>query len=175
MVEHQAQTLDVTGCRHGFFELADDLRFAEYHRVDARNHTKDMTSRFALFVDVYMRLKIGRAHALEFFDELKNGISGTLGVDCRAIDFRAVAGRQNHGFRDTAGIRGSQAGFDESDGFSGIFRTEGNALTHRKRSGLMVKAETKQLHGVNNNEFVCRLRFVVLLPQGRGSSYTSTG
>ena len=134
-----------------------------------------MTSRFALFVDVYMRLKIGLAHALEFFDELKNGISGTLGVDCRAIDFRAVAGRQNHGFRDTAGIRGSQAGFDESDGFSGIFRTEGNALTHRKRSGLMVKAKTKQLHGVNNNEFVCRLRFVVFLPQGRGSSYTSTG
>ena len=51
-----------------------------------------MTSCFALFVNVDVRLQIGSAHTLKFFDEFKNRVGSTFGVDRCAVDFRAVAG-----------------------------------------------------------------------------------
>ena len=97
-----------------------------------------------------MRLQVGRAHALDLFDELEQRSGGPRGVDGGAVNFGTVARRQNHRFRHAARFRGGQTGFDEGDGFSGFFGAEGNALTHRKRRGLVIEAETKQLHGVKS-------------------------
>lgn len=92
VIEHGAQTVGVAGHFFGLFHLADDLRFAEHHGVEAGGHSEGVLGGLFLHEGVDVRLKFRAADVFAFANEAEHGVPGGVRVFDGAVDFGAVAG-----------------------------------------------------------------------------------
>jgi len=142
LVEQGADGAGFVGRTHRLLHLAEDLRFAEHHRIEAAGHAECMADRVLLG----QRIQMGRdLFGLELvvigqpFRDLRMGVGDRSGIE-RAIQLGAVAGRDNGRFLHRLPERRAQARQRAADRFG----RETHALADRKRCGVMVESEREQ-------------------------------
>ena len=89
------------GRPHGALHLAEDLRFAQNHGVETGGHAEGMPSRAVAMQAVGVTAQQGRADAACAGHPVQCHVD--IGGGAGEVDFRAVAGRQQRGFRRLAG------------------------------------------------------------------------
>ena len=135
-MKHQAQSACLLGTANRLLHLAQDLRLAEHHGVQPAGHAKRMLDRVLGWKGVDERLQARRLHMV-IAGEPAHRSAGLLRA---AIHFRAVAGGNDgcfaHGLLvDQIAQRHRHAVGIERDAFP-----------HLERRGLMINAESEQLH-----------------------------
>ena len=152
MVEHGAQAMGVAGHFLGLFHLADDLRFSEHHGVQAGSYSEGVLGSLFLRECVDVRFKFGAADVLAFANEAEYGVPGSARVFGGAVDFGAVAGRQNGGLTNAAHLRAGEPLAHVADGFGDFFGTKSYALADGDRGGSMVETYSKKMHRVGDEK-----------------------
>jgi hypothetical protein len=135
-VEDQAQRTGGLSAAHRLLHLAEDLRLAEHHRIQAAGDAKSVRHRAILRQRVDVRLERVGGHTMKVLEPARDG-RGIGGVD---VDLGPVAGRQNGRFvdarlRDQVAQRGAQG-----------VRLERNLLAHLDRRGRMVQTQGVERH-----------------------------
>jgi hypothetical protein len=95
-VQHRPHRLAGLREREGVLHLAQDLRLAHHHRVEAGRHAERVTDGLVLQVRVQVRLDLGQRHAAlraEAREDRGAGLAGHVGD---AVDLHAVAGGHHH-------------------------------------------------------------------------------
>ena len=136
-----AQGARLFGRTHGVLQLAEDLRLAQHHGIEAAGHTEGVARRHAVFEGVGM----GAQHCGRNATRLGQPVQRRLqfGVFTGTIDFRPVAGGDNCRFRLTGqGLAQSvQRGLD-------LFGGEREPAAQIERRGGVVDAEGPDCHSV---------------------------
>ena len=140
MIQHHAEAVAFARNLLGLLHLADDLRFAQDHRVEARGHAERMVRGFLLFEGVDVGLELGALHALLVGNEGKNALLRGARILAGDVKFRAVAGGKHSGFMNAALGRAAEALEHMRDRLGNFIRSEGDAFADGKRSGRMVEA-----------------------------------
>jgi len=96
LVQGAAQCACLLGSPHGVLELAQNLGFTQHHGVEAAGDAKGVASRFIAFQHVSVGVQFGGAHPAGLGQPAQGVVGG--GLVGSAIDFGAVAGRQDGGF-----------------------------------------------------------------------------
>ncbi len=139
-----AERAAILGGGVGGLELAQDLRLAHHHGIQAGGHAEQVMDGVAALVAVEMRPDGMRADGLVIGEEgIDDGlrVGAVLGGDG---DLHAVAGGEDQGFGDALarlqiGQRGGQR-----------FLAEGQAFAHLDGRGLVAHAGDQQLHGFSS-------------------------
>jgi hypothetical protein len=95
--------MDLAGDRMSLFDLSEHLRLADDQRVEAGGDAEQVIGRVGAAVDHDVRRQRVPGHAVVFADEAPARFGGVVGLGA-GVDFRAVAGGQDHGLAgDLAG------------------------------------------------------------------------
>ena len=84
--------------RIGFLHLAENLRLADHHRIEARGDAEKMTNGFALAIFIKVRLEFGGIELKIFAQKTAQIGAAILGL---RQQFHPVAGGENQPFFDT--------------------------------------------------------------------------
>ncbi len=127
------------GARHseGLFYLAQDLRLAHHHGIEAGGHAEEMVHRFAVAVLVQMRSQnrsinakvIGKKSAQRHLLAFNGG-----------NQLHAVAGGNDHAL----GYPGGRS--QGARGLCQLIARDGNLLPQRDRRGFVIHANERQCH-----------------------------
>ena len=135
-VQHKPQRSGGFGIAHRLLHLAQDLRLAQHHRVEAGRHPERVRHR--LFAR--QREKIGRqrilGHVVEAFEPADDG----LRLRPMHVDLGAVAGRQDRRFLDRRQPQKVAERMPER------VRRERDPLAHLERRSRVVEAEGVEGH-----------------------------
>jgi hypothetical protein len=102
----------VFGGAHGVFHLAEDLRLAQHHGIQPAGHPKGVAGDLVVLQGVGMRSQQGGRDAAAVRQPVQRVVQ--VGLFAGAIDFGAVAGRQQRGLglaRQRL-AQGAQSGLD---------------------------------------------------------------
>ena len=113
--------------------LTQDLRLAQHHRIEAGGDAEHVTHRILLRMLVEIRVDLLRRQRMVFGQPVRSG----LWIFSRAIQFGAVAGRQDrsfaHGFRPQQVVQG----------LAHARRVEGHLLADCERGRMVVDAQSE--------------------------------
>ena len=118
----------------GGFHLSEDLRFTEYHRVEAAGNAQHMSHGFLIRVIVDIRLDVDIAQFMEFTKPGNQVIDGLMIFET-AVEFRTIAGREYCGLAD--GIHSHQ--FTQCD--LHVFRRKCDPFPYIHRRGFVINSE----------------------------------
>ena len=135
-VEHQAEAAGGLGVPHGLLHLAEDLRLAQHHRIEAARDAKRVGDR--LFAR--QRVDVRRQRILRDAVEVLEPAHDRLRLRPVHIDLGPVAGRQDRGFLDPGPRQEVAQRVAERVG------RERDLLPHVERCGLVVEAEGVERH-----------------------------
>ncbi len=137
-MQHRPGRAFLAGLVVGLFQLAENLRLAQHQRIQPAGHTQQVAHDILLLVGVEPVAHVGIvAGAFSFQpvdDDIRRG-----GVDV-AVDFGAIAGRQDDGFFDRR-ERG-----DAGQRVIELAGAEGQFLADRDGCGLVIYAEREKRH-----------------------------
>jgi hypothetical protein len=122
--------------RDRFLHLAEDLRFAQHHRVQAGGDAEGVAHGLTVGQHVQMRVELPRGKPLAMCQppgQRRGHLTRLLGG---AIDFGAVAGRQDRPF----GHQRAQAAAHVGQRFAQPLPRKGNTLAHRDRRGGVIQS-----------------------------------
>ena len=125
----------------GFFDLAENLRLADHHGVEARGHAEEMTDGVSIVVPINVRSK-QRGLKAELAIEETGEIGGGRLDDREHLD--AIAGGDDHALGDS-GHGGEGAG-----DFGELLAGDGDALAQLDGRGFVVDADEYEGHGAPN-------------------------
>ena len=86
------------GERIGALQLAQDLRLAHDHRIQAGGHAEQVADRVRTVVVIQVGRDPARLHAARFRQKLVHRIDGIARFLGRNRNLHAIAGRKNHAF-----------------------------------------------------------------------------
>ena len=138
-VQRRAQPLLATGGLPGVLHLAQDLRFAQHQRVQAAGDAEQVAHRVVVAVHVQIVRQRGGRQAVVGRQPV--GHARFRAVFDLAVDFGAVAGRQQGGF----GHPGHRAQAVQRR--RQLARVQGHPFAQGQRRGLVVEAKGEQGHG----------------------------
>ena len=124
----------------GVFELAQNLRFAQHHRIEARCHRKQVAHGLKIFVHVDIGpqfIGLGPARRRPVFKHLSSHVAVAGGQQ-----LHAVTGREDHAFTHRANTwHGPMLFIAVVD--------QGKALAHVHAGSAMIQADKKDItvHG----------------------------
>jgi len=128
------------GQRPGFFQLAEDLGFADDHGVQRRSYAEEMANGVAIFEVIEVAGEVDAVAGFGVFEEAGDAVVGIFLFVSGDDDFDAVAGGEDEAFVDAVGA----AEEFESTGERG--RVKGKTLTHFYGRGAMIQACDVELH-----------------------------
>jgi len=131
----------------GLLHLAEDLRLAEHHRIQTAGHAERVAHGIGLRQNVRRALQFLRFEALFGGDEVGERMAGGDGFFDRAVQFGPVAGGHDRGFGEPAGVASGEPVAQPRNGVADLFGHECDPLAQRERRGLVIHAESQQLHG----------------------------
>jgi hypothetical protein len=120
-------------------DLAQDLRLAQYQRIQPDRDAEQMPHRLGVGVPVKIRVQRGNAQVVVFLQPAHHGRFG-LRLDPR-VQLGAVAGREQHGLVHAIDCA------QRTQRFGQRFGCERDLLAQRDRGGLVVQADGQQGHG----------------------------
>ena len=97
-IQDNAGRFKLGGHAIGRFYLAENLRFADHHRIQTRGHAEHMTHCIIAFMDVKGVIKLIKWNFVKFGDEVFRGRYGARFIIGHHQQFNPVAGRQQDGF-----------------------------------------------------------------------------
>ena len=151
-VQPAAERAAILGGGVGGLELAQDLRLADHHGIQAGGHAEQVMDGVAAFVPVEVRLDgVGTDGLVIGQEGIDDGlrVGAVVGGD---RDLHAVAGGEDHGFADA--LARFQVGQRRRQG---VF-AEGQAFAHLDGCGLVAHAGDQQLHGLKQDRAQPRMR-----------------
>jgi hypothetical protein len=112
LVQRGAHGAGVFGGAHRVFHLAQDLRFAQHHGVEAAGHAKGVAGDLVALQRVGMRAQQGGRNAAVVRQPLQRVVQ--VGVVTGTVDFSAVAGGEQGrlGLACQRGAQAAQSGLD---------------------------------------------------------------
>ena len=113
-VERSVQGADLARDGVGLFHLAEDLGFAEDHRVEARGHSEQVTHDVLLSVSVEVAFVGSEVAVVALREELTNDRLGLHVVRRIRNDLHPVAGRKNQAFEDALAAGQVSQGFHQA-------------------------------------------------------------
>ncbi len=145
----------------GFFDLTQDLRLAQDHRVQRGNHPEEVLDDGLALRDVEVAHQLMAVEVMVVGHEVDDGVGP---VEVRlgdGVDLRAVARRENDRLRD--GLRLGET----SECVLLAVRREGQLLAYLYRCGFVAQADKGQMH-------VCcaRLTTSIVTPPQRSDVWT---
>ena len=136
LVQQQAEGAGLLGGLHRLFHLAEDLRFAQHHRIEpGRDAERVLCGFFAR-----QRIQVGRQFAPLDVVEIGQPLRDGIGAGRVAIQFGAVAGRQDGDFGGVLALRQIMQRLLQFIG------AERHLLADRERRGVMIDPEGEKLH-----------------------------
>jgi hypothetical protein len=152
LVQGGAQRAGSVGLAHRVFHLAQDLRFAQHHRIQARGHAERMAGGVAPFEQIGVALQLVAADAAVRSQPVDRRLDERAGVGRlaqvgdasgqRQIQLGAVAGGQDRGFGCGA-IEATAQGLQRR---AQAFGRQGKAPAQIDRRGLVVQTESEHAH-----------------------------
>ena len=134
---HRAGVLGASG---GILHLSENLRFAQHHRIEPGRHAKRVAHGMILIEGVEVRCQRGGIDTV-ILGEPGSGFAQAFGVLGRAINFGAIAGRQDRRLaRQTLVKKFAQRRMQ-------AFDLEYHLLAQLQGRGVVVDAEGGELHG----------------------------
>ena len=137
-VEHQPERAGRLRVPDRLLHLAQDLRLAQHHRIEAARHPERVRDRLL----PRQRVDVGRQRIPRHVVELLQPLDDRLRLGPVHVDLGPVAGRQDRGFLD---LRSRQ---QVAQRVPDRVRRERDALPHVQRCGLVVEAEGVESHGL---------------------------
>ena len=141
LIELSANRADRARGRVGFFYLAENLRFADDHRIQARGHAEEMPDRVFLAKFVQVGIQFFRLQMKMVVQK-----SAQIGVAVGGVrdDLDAVAGRDDHALFDAGVGRQLAAGIGQAR-----FRDR-QPLADFERRALVIHANELESHEAAN-------------------------
>jgi hypothetical protein len=132
-----ARRAGLLGLAVSLFQLAQDLRFAEHHGVEPTGHAKDMPNRF-----LALQREQGVGKTLVQVAVIVQPVLQALAAAIRShhVEFRAVAGREQHRLVDALDVRQARQGLAD------LVTREDHLLANFDRCRVMVQPEYLQPH-----------------------------
>jgi len=119
----------------GIFDLSENLRFPDYHRVQTGGHAEEVAHGILADVLIEMRLEEGAGDGLLFRQQRFNPFVGGVKVSRAGDDLNPITGGQYDTFLDGLGIdQAAQGGFQEPI-------AESQPFTHFDRCAAMVQPD----------------------------------
>jgi hypothetical protein len=143
LVQRAAQRAGGFGRAHGVFHLAEDLRFAQHHRVEPAGHAEGVARGLVVVQGVGMRAQQGRGHAAA----LRQPAEGVVERDVLggAIDLRAVAGGDDRGL-DLGVVAGGKGTAQALQRRGDLVERERETTAQIERRGRVVQAKSPDRH-----------------------------
>ncbi|MCY1236029.1 hypothetical protein D9M72_486650 [compost metagenome] len=146
LVQVRPQRAGLAGRAHRVLELAQDLGFAQHHRIQPAGHAEGMAHGFGLRQRVQVRGQFARGHVV-VLRQPAQGVLETIRARRqyvgRAVDLGAVAGGQDGGFgaaaRRQVGAQRTQRGLD-------LLERKRHPLAQRDGCRCVIDADREQLH-----------------------------
>ncbi|CUJ48692.1 Uncharacterised protein [Achromobacter xylosoxidans] len=135
LVQQRAERTGFASRAHGVLHLADDLGFAQHHGIEPAGHAEGVAHGVVLLVAVQMRAQRAGIEPV-VLGQPRGQLVGHVAIG-GAIDFGAVAGRQDGGFAHRPAERGTQAFQRRLDQIDG----HGHAFADRNRRGRVIQTE----------------------------------
>src|SRR5882672_4827777 len=136
-VEERSERAGRLGDASRLLHLAQDLRFADHHGVEAGGDAERVAYGFAVGEGVEIGLQLLWLDAVVAGEPLERGLRFAQ----RAVELGAIAGRKDCNFLD----RFAQSQFRKRR--SKALGLKHHSLADRERSGLVVQSEGEKLHG----------------------------
>jgi len=133
LVQLRAERAVFFGRTHGIFHLAENLRLADDHRIEAAGHAESVADGFRLVVGI----DVGRQFVARNLMVMRQPIDHDIGRFGGTVDFRPIAGGQDRHFADRPVARQVTQRMAQ---FVGAKRYP---LADGERRGMMVDAEGK--------------------------------
>src|SRR6267154_1112255 len=136
-VEERSECAGGLGDADRLLHLAQDLRFADHHGVEAGGDAERVPHRFAVREGVEIRLQLLRLDAVIAGEPLERGLRFAQ----RTVELGAIARRKDCDFLDRLALSQLRKRRSKAIGL------KHHPLADRKRSGLEVQSEGEKLHG----------------------------
>ncbi len=137
LVEQRSERAGGFGDASRFFHLAQDLRLADHHGIEARGDAERVPHGFGLRKRVQVGFQLPRLDAVIAREPLER----RLRLAQRAVKLGAIAGGEDRGFLDR--LVGGQLRKRRTQALG----VERHPLANCERSGMMVQTEREKLHG----------------------------
>jgi hypothetical protein len=150
LVQIGAETAGFVGDAHRILHLAEDLRFAQHHRIEAGSDAERMADGIVLRQHVQVRTQFGKIQLVVVGEEMGGHVE-RVGRAAGGVHLGAVAGGQQRRLivaaRAEMGIDAPEPGPGGLHGLAELLRPQRQLLAQRDRCCSVVQADGEELHG----------------------------
>ena len=167
MIQQQTQPARLACQPLGLLHLPEDLRLAQYHRVQSAGNPECVPDRLGMWQQVRGSVQVVWIDALFVRDELGQGCAGVARLVDHTVQLGPVAGRDDRRLAQRAGVARAEPLAQARDGSADLVRNECDPLSQGQRGALVVQSHRDQLH---LGQFDCILLGVARRPDGNHAS-----